>query len=186
LSTNLNLAFSSQPAYSQQQILGLLVGAQALGAVSGVASANGSSTGGVSIAGLGESVLNTQLTQTFLQPFTSKLGGALGLSDLNVGYNTTGGVSAAAVRRLGKNVSFTYGEQIGGPAPRTSLGIRVGNTITSAQLTFYETTGSDAFGALTPFSLSSSLTTAAPNYTLEAIEPPTGSGFVFSYQRHFW
>jgi autotransporter translocation and assembly factor TamB len=186
LSTNLHLAFSSEPSYSQQQILGLLVGAQALGAVSGVASSNGSSTGGVSIAGIGAGVLNTQLTQQFLQPFSSKLGGALGLSDLNVGYNTTGGVSAAAVRRLGKNISFTYGEQIGGPAPRTSLGVKIGSSISSAQLTFYQTAGADAFGSLTPFSLSNSLSTSPPNYTLQSIEPPTGSGFVFSYQRHFW
>jgi autotransporter translocation and assembly factor TamB len=185
LATHLQLAFSSQPAYSQQQILGLLIGVQALGAVSGVAQSNGTSNG-VSVAGLGEGVLDTQLTQRFLQPFTSKIGGALGLSDLNVNYNTAGGVSTTAIRRLGKNVSFTYGEQIGGANPRTSLGIRIGNTITSAQLTFYQTEGADAFGALTPFSVSNSLSNSPTNFTLESLEPPTGSGFIFSYQRHFW
>jgi autotransporter translocation and assembly factor TamB len=189
LSTHLRLAFSSQPAYSQQQILGLLVGAQALGAVSGVAQTSGSSSSGASIAGIGEGVLNTQLTQKFLQPFTSKLGGALGLSDLNLNYNTNGAVSAVARRTIGKNVSFSYGEQIGGPTPQTTLGINVGTAISGAQLTLYEAAGSqEAFGgqALTPFLQSGFLATTPPNYTLQAIAPPTGSGFVFSYQRHFW
>ena len=188
-STHLRLAFSSEPAYTQEQILGLLVNAQALGAVSGVAQTGGSTSNGPSIAGIGEGVLNTQLTQKFLQPFSNALGGALGLSDLNLNYNMNGAVSATARRRLGKNVSFTYGEQIGGPTPRTSLGINVGTDVSGAQLTFYQAAGSSqAFGgqALTPYLQSGFLATTPPNYTLEAIEPPTGSGFVFSYQRRFW
>jgi autotransporter translocation and assembly factor TamB len=188
LSTHLNLAFSSEPAYSQQQILGLLVGAQALGAVSGVAQTN-SSTGGASIAGVGAGVVNTELTQKFLQPFTSKLGGALGLSDLNVNYNVGGGVSAQARRKLGKNISFVAGSQFGGPTPRTSLGINVGSAITSAQLTLYNAPASQqAFGgqALTPYLQSGFLAQSPPNYALQSIVPPNGSGFVFSYQRHFW
>jgi autotransporter translocation and assembly factor TamB len=189
LSTHLHLAFSSQPSYSQEQILGLLVNAQALGAVSGVAQTGGTSSGGPSIAGIGEGLLNTQLTQKFLQPFSSALGGALGLSNLNLNYNMNGAVSATARRRIGKNISFTYGEQIGGPTPRTSVGINIGNDVSGAQLTFYQAAGSSqAFGgqALTPYLQSGFLATRPPNYTLEAIEPPTGSGFVFSYQRRFW
>ncbi len=188
-STHLNLAFSSQPAYTQQQILGLLVNAQALGAVSGVAQSGGSTDGTPSISGIGEGVLNTQLTQKFLQPFTNKLGGALGLSDLNVNYSVNGTVSAVARRTIGKNISFTYGEQIGGPSPRTSVGINIGSAIAGAQLTFFQAAGSEQpFGgqALTPFAQSGFLSNASPNYTLQAIEPPSGSGFVFSYQRHFW
>lgn len=190
LSTKLNLAFSSQPAYSKEQILGLLVNAQALGAVSGVAqSGSSSASSGPSITGIGEGLLNDQFTQKFLQPFSSKIGGALGLSDLNVNYNTNGAVSAVARRSLGKNISFTYGEQIGGPTPRTSIGINIGTAISGAQLTFYQAAGSSqAFGgqALTPYLQSGFLATSPPNYTLQAIEPPSGSGFVFSYQRHFW
>jgi autotransporter translocation and assembly factor TamB len=185
-STHLHLAFSSQPSYSEQQILGLLVNAQALGAVSGVAQSSGSSTNGVSIAGLGEGVLNTQLTQKFLQPFSSELGGALGLSDLNLNYDLNGGVSATARRVVAKNVSFVYGAQVGGPTPRTSLGINVGTAISGAQLTFFQSTGDNAFGRLTPFASSGFLADAQPNYTLQSIEPPSGSGFVFSYQRRFW
>lgn len=190
LSTKLNLAFSSQPAYSKEQILGLLVNAQALGAVSGVAQTGGTAgASGPSIAGIGEGVLNDQFTQKFLQPFSSKVGGALGLSDLNLNYNTNGAVSAVARRAIGKNISFTYGEQIGGPTPRTSVGINIGTAISGAQLTFYQASGSSqAFGgqALTPYLQSGFLATSPPNYTLQAIEPPSGSGFVFSYQRHFW
>jgi translocation and assembly module TamB len=189
LSTHLHLAFSSEPPYTQEQILGLLVNAQALGAVSGVAQTGGSNANGPTIAGIGEGLLNTQLTQKFLQPFSSALGGALGLSDLNLNYNTNGAVSASARRRIGKNISFTYGEQIGGPTPRTSLGIDIGTDVSGAQLTFYQAAGaSQAFGgqALTPYLQSGFLATTPPNYTLEAIEPPTGSGFVFSYQRRFW
>ncbi len=187
--THLHLAFSSEPSYTQEQILGLLVNAQALGAVAGVAQTGNSTSNGPSIAGIGEGLLNTQLTQKFLQPFSNALGGALGLSDLNLNYNTNGAVSASARRRIGKNISFTYGEQIGGPTPRTSLGINIGTNVSGAQLTFYQAAGSSqAFGgqALTPYLQSGFLATTPPNYTLEAIEPPTGSGFVFSYQRRFW
>ncbi len=191
LSTHLNLAFSSQPQYSQQQILGLLVNAQAFGAVSGVATTSGGSSGSgnSAITGIGEGVLNTQFTQKFLQPLSSSLGGALGLSDLNVNYNLNGAVSATARRKLGKNISFTYGEQIGGPTPRTSIGINVGSAISGAQLTIYQAAGSSrAFGgqSLTPYLQSGFLATSPPNYTLQSIEPPAGSGFVFSYQRKFW
>ena len=189
LSTHLQLAFSSQPTYSQEQILGLLVNAQALGAVSGIAQTGGSANNGVSIAGLGEGVVDTQLTQKFLQPFSSKLGGALGLSDLNLNYNLNGSVAASARRRIGKNISFVYGEQIGGPTPQTSVGINVGTQVSGAQLTFYQAAGSSqAFGgqALTPFLQSGFLAQTPPNYTLQAIAPPNGSGFVFSYQRRFW
>ena len=168
---------------------GLLVNAQALGAVSGVAQSGGSTANSPSIAGIGEGLVNTQLTQKFLQPFTSALGGAIGLSDLNVNYSPEGSVSATARRRIGKNVSFVYGQQFGGATPRTSLGVNVGNTVSGAQLTFYQAVGSnEAFGgqALTPFINSGFLSTEPPNYTLQSIVPPTGSGFVFSYQRHFW
>jgi len=189
LATHLHLAFSSEPPYSQEQILGLLVNAQALGAVSGVAQTGGSTANSPSVVGLGEGLVDTQLTQKFLQPFTSALGGAIGLSDLNLNYSTEGSVSASARRRIGKNVSFVYGQQFGGATPRTSLGVNVGNTVSGAQLTFYQAVGSnEAFGgqALTPFINSGFLSTAPPNYTLQSIEPPTGSGFVFSYQRRFW
>jgi hypothetical protein len=186
LAGNLHLAFSSDPPYDQQQILGLLVGAQALGAVSGVAQSGNSTANGVSIAGIGEGLANTQLTQKFLQPFSSALGGALGLSDLNINYSLNGAVSATARRKLGKNISFTYGEQIGGPTPRASIGIVVGNEVSGAQLTVYQAASTEAFGNLTPFLNSNMFSSAPPNYTLQAIEPPTGSGFVFSYQRRYW
>ncbi len=188
-STHLQLAFSSQPSYTQEQILGLLVNAQALGAVAGVAQTGNSASSGPSIAGIGEGLLNTQLTQKFLQPFSSALGGALGLSDLNLNYNMNGAVSASARRRIGKNVSFIYGEQIGGPTPQTSFGINVGTDVSGGQLTFYQAAGSSqAFGgqALTPYLQSGFLATTPPNYTLQAIAPPNGSGFVFSYQRRYW
>ena len=107
-------------------------------------------------------MLNTQLTQKFLQPVSSALGGALGLSDLNLNYSTNGAVSATARRRIGKNISFTYGEQIGGPTPRTSVGINIGTDVSGAQLTFYQAAGSSqAFGgqALTPYLQSGFLAT---------------------------
>ena len=63
----------------------------------------------------------------------------------------------------------------------------VGTDVSGAQLTLYQAAGSqEAFGSLTPFLNSGFLATTTPNYTLQAIEPPTGSGFVFSYQRRFW
>jgi autotransporter translocation and assembly factor TamB len=187
LATHLNLDFSSEPAYSREQILGLLVNAQALGAVSGVASTGSTSGNGVSLTGIGGGFLADQFTQRFLQPFSSKLGSALGLSSLDVNYGTNGAVSATARRRIGKNVSFVYGQQFGGAIQRTSVGINVGTAIAGAQLTFYQTIGSQSITAgLTPFLQSGFLNAQPTNYTLLSIEPPAGSGFVFSYQRKYW
>jgi len=187
LATHLNLDFSSQPPYSREQILGLLVNAQALGAVSGVASTGTTAGNGVSLTGIGGGLLADQFTQRFLQPFSSKLGSALGLSSLDVNYGTNGAVSATARRAIGKNISFVYGQQFGGSIQRTSVGINVGNAIAGAQLTFYQTLGSQSITAgLTPFLQSGFLNPQPTNYTLLSIEPPGGSGFVFSYQRKYW
>jgi hypothetical protein len=131
-------------------------------------------------------LVNTQLTQKFLQPFSSKLGSSLGLSDLNLNYSLNGAVSATARRKIGKNVSFVYGEQFGGPTPRSSVGINVGTDVSGAQLTLYQAPDQQGLGTLTPYLNSGFLAPTTPNYTLQSIIPPNGSGFVFSYQRRFW
>ena len=90
--TNLNLALSSNPSYSREQILGLLVNAQALGAVPGIETAN---TGNpISAGAIAGGLLSQEFTQTLLQPLGRSAGQALGFQDLSLGYDFNTGISA--------------------------------------------------------------------------------------------
>lgn len=180
--TSLNLAFDSTPGYGKAQILGLLVNAQALGAIGGLAQSgsNGSLPSPIADAAFG--YVEQQLSRSFLTPLGSGLGKALGLSNLNLGYGLTGGFSANASRRIGKNLEIVVGESLGYPQ-RESFGVRstLGKS-TSAQLTFFSSQGTSTFGSFSQSYLQSLNT----DQTIRAIEPPTsGSGFVFTLQKRF-
>lgn len=189
--TALNLTFASEPNHSREQIVGLLVNAQALGAVSGVPQTAGSGASGPSpIAGVTQGYINQQFTRTFLEPLEGSLGTALGLQDLQISYGFGGELSAVARRVIGKKLAIQYGQTLGGAGGigRQSLGVSLGGDAAAAQMTFYSSPGqTSAFGgsALTPYLQSGFLQQGPTNYTLQSIEPPAGSGFVFTYQRRF-
>lgn len=179
--TSLNLAFDSTPGYDKAQILGLLVNAQALGAIGGIASSNTSNLPSP-IASAAFGYVEGQFARSVLSPLGSGLGKALGLSNLNLGYGLTGGFTASASRRLGKNLELVVGESLGYPK-RESFGIRSSfNRDTSVQLTFFSSQGNATFGSFSQ----SYLQSLNSNQTLRAIEPPTsGSGFVFTLQKRY-
>lgn len=180
--TQLNLQLASNPDYDRAQILGLLVNAQAIGAVPGVASAQGSG-GAPSISGLAGGYLSGAFTRTLLQPIGGQVGNALGLEDLSLGYDFNNGFSAGATRALGKNLTVAVNQSFGADQ-RQSLAIAhpMGNAA-SMQFTLYDS------GQTSP-TIGSTTSLFAPtgptNFTLQALAPPAGSsGYVFSYQRKF-
>ena len=180
--TGLNLAFDSTPGYSKAQILGLLVNAQALGAIGGLAQSGSNGNLPSPIASAAFGYVEQQLSRSFLTPLGSGLGKALGFSNLNIGYGLTGGFTANASRRIGKNLEVVVGESLGYPQ-RQSFGVRttLGKS-TSAQLTFFSSQGTSTFGSFSQ----SYLQSINSDQTIRAIEPPTsGSGFVFTLQKRF-
>ncbi len=179
--TQLNVGLTSSPAYSREQILGLLVGAQALGAVSGVAPSTGGGAQQNPFQSLAEGQLGTLLTQNVLQPFSSKLGGALGLSNLAVTYLPGGSVNVGAKRKLFRNVNAVFASSFGQP-PRESVGLQAANPAgtTAAQVTFFTQPSANQ---LAPVQTTSLLST---NPSVTGAEPLNGNqGVSFSVQRKF-
>ncbi|GAC1303617.1 MAG: hypothetical protein NVSMB19_13720 [Vulcanimicrobiaceae bacterium] len=179
--TQLDVALTSSPNYSREQILGLLVGAQALGAVSGVQTA---ANGGPQInpfQAAAEGQLGSLLTRNILEPFSSQLGGAVGLSNLAINYNVGGSVSIGAQKKIFKNVNAVFAESFNTP-PRESIGLVASpNDATAIQLTFFSQPSSNRFDS---FEGARSLQSTNPSVT--SVQPARGSsGFSFSFQRKF-
>ena len=184
--TQLNLDLSSSPTYDKSQILGLLVNAQALGAVSGVAQTQGSGTGfnATNVAG---SFLGQQFTQNLLQPLGSQLGQSLGFENLALGYDFGNGFSAGARRQLGKHF-YTTINQTFGANQRQSIALNYDlPKNSSAALTFFSAGNETSRSILSDTHAFFGGGIFEPtNYTLEALQPPPGiSGLVLTYQRKY-
>jgi hypothetical protein len=180
--TALSVVFDSNPSYSQQQILGILVGAQALGAVSGLPTTPGSQTAQNPFQSLAEGQLGTLLTQSILEPFSSQIGSAIGLSNLSINYSPFGGASVGAQKRIFKNVSAVFAESFNYPQ-RQSIGLVASNSqrTTAAQLTFFSQPDANQFNVF-----EGAQTLNSSNNSVTASEPANGtSGFSFSLQRKF-
>jgi autotransporter translocation and assembly factor TamB len=178
--TSLNVALSSDPSYSREQILGLLVNAQALGAVSGVQTANGGAHQNPFQAAA-EGQLGSLLTQNLLEPFSSQLGSAVGLNNLAINYTPGSGVDVGAQKRLIKNVNAVFAESFNYP-PRESLGLRATpNNTTALQLTFFSQPSSNRYDT---FQGEQAL--QSNNSAVTDAEPANGtSGFALTLQRKF-
>ena len=183
--TQLNLDLASRPEYDRSQIVGLLVNAQALGAVSGVAQTSPGTTNGNALQNAALGFAGSQLTNAIFQPFSSSVGNALGFQTFGVSPSLTGGFTASATRKLGEHLTASFAESQTQTGQRQSVGIS-GNfsDATSVQLTLYGGGGgaSPVLGVIPPFGL-----TQPKNLELEALVPPEGSnGFVFSFVKKFW
>jgi hypothetical protein len=178
--TQLNVDLQSNPNYSREQILGLLVGAQALGAVSGVATTSqGAQQNPFQAAAAGQ--LGSLLTQNVLEPFSSELGGAVGLSNLAINYTPGGGVDLGAQKKIFKNVSAVFAESFSYPQ-RQSIGLIASpNDATAIQLTFFSQPSSNQYNTL-----QGAQSLISTNASVTGTEPANGSsGFSFSIQRKF-
>jgi TamB, inner membrane protein subunit of TAM complex len=182
--TGLALDFASQPGYDRGQIVGLLVGAQNLGAVSGVARTSPSSgSGGNPLQGVALGYIDQKFTQSLFEPFSSSIGRALGFSTFNLNAGLTGGFSASASRRLGKNLEASFSEATDAEGQRQSFALALNmSDASSLRLTLFGAgTQSRTIGVATPFA-----PTGPTNYQLQALAPSPGtSGYVFTYVRKF-
>ncbi len=180
IATQLDVALASNPNYSRQQILGLLVGAQTLGAVSGIQTASGGQQQNPFTA-LAAGQLGTLLTQNILEPFSSQLGGAVGLSNLAINYSLGGSFDIGAQKKLFKNVSAVFAESFNYP-PRQSIGLRINpSDATAIQLTVFSQPSSNRFDT---FSANAAL--QSNNQSVTSAQPASGtSGVSLSIQRKF-
>jgi autotransporter translocation and assembly factor TamB len=199
--TNLNIQLTSDPAYDRQQILGLLLGAPAIGAnslfdsqtpgqqLTAAGSLAGSSTvnrnGEFSVGQEAFGVVNAQFTRTLLAPFENAFGDALGLSSFALNIDYGGGVGLSARKILGKNVNFIYATSFAYPY-RQTFGFDIKPNPSSAiQVTVFQTIGVYSFGTssyggylFNPLQPVNQRATAA--------QPSTGTvGFSLSLQRLF-
>jgi hypothetical protein len=154
--TGLNIAFASTPEYDRQQILGLLVNAQSLGAVQGVASngkgASFSATGAVN--GIAEGQLNTLFTRNLLEPFDVAAGGALGLSNLEITNDLQAGFGLNAVKAFGKTMTLVYADTFNLPR-RQSLTLQAHPSAgMQYSLSLYNTQGESLMALEQPLAMS--------------------------------
>jgi TamB, inner membrane protein subunit of TAM complex len=179
--TRLDVALASDPSYSREQILGLLVGAQALGAVSGVATTNGGGPQQNPFQAAAEGQLGGLLTQNILEPFSSQIGSAVGLNNLAINYTPGGGASIGAQKKIFKDVEAVFASSFTYPQ-RQSIGLRASpNNATAIQLTFFSQPQSNQFDVF-----QGAQAFQSTNAAVTASQPATGStGFSLSFQRKF-
>lgn len=179
--TDLNVAFNSDPPYDREQILGLLVNAQSVGAVRGVAATGGGSLAPSSVVGeLAGDRLNTVFTRNLLEPLSVALGGGLGLQNLQIANDVTGGLGINAVKAFGKYVNVVFDESFN-EVRRTSWSLQAHPTVgTRLDLTAYTLQNQNAFALSLP----------PAQYSLDgaAVTTPMNSGtngVDFTFRRTF-
>lgn len=199
----LNVAFSTNPpGYSNEQILAMIAPFSSLvGGVAFAPSYSNQSINGVTPYGalnpvpgaqsigptatgtIGQeafNLLNAQFTAGVLAPFESALSAGLGVQDINVNVDYYGNVGFSVTRLLGKTVDFIYSQSFGIPA-RYSAGLQlIGGRNTSAQLSFYWTSGPQRLFE-TPSGTFASTSRVIVGQPLQG-----QSGFSFTLQRLYW
>ncbi|HEY1655073.1 MAG TPA: translocation/assembly module TamB domain-containing protein [Candidatus Tumulicola sp.] len=178
--TALNVAFSSDPPYDREQILGLLVNAQAFGAVRGVATTGGSFSASSAVAGLAAGQLNQVFTRNLLEPLSLALGENLGLTNLQITSDVQAGLGVSAAKAFGKNLTFIFAQSFN-ETRRTSWTLQAHPSIgTQLQLTAYTTQ------SVSVFALSQPPAQYANGTNLSTVLLGTGTnGLDFKFKRTF-
>ncbi len=178
--TQLNVDLQSDPSYDRAQILGLLIGVQALGAVSGVSPSGQPGAQANPYTALAQGQLGNLLTQNVLEPFSSQLGSAVGLNNLEVNYQPGGALGLGAQKQIAKNVDAVYAQSFNYPA-RQSIGLRATpKPSTAYQFTVFSQPDSSRLQTLQANDFLST------NQSVTSSEPSQGtSGFSASFQRKF-
>ncbi|MGA9943597.1 MAG: translocation/assembly module TamB domain-containing protein, partial [Candidatus Cybelea sp.] len=178
--TSLNLKMESQPPYSQEQILGLLVGAQNFGAVQGVQSTGQGFNASQMAGNLALGQLNTLFTRNVLQPFSSSLGGALGFTEVQLTTDIQAGLGISATKAFGA-VNAIFSQTFGLPRT-TSFGLEANPGVCSGlRLIWFNSDGPTLLAIQQPQPLALNVLTLTPVTTYV---PNVGqSGVAFSYVR---
>jgi hypothetical protein len=163
--TGSGITYASNPPYSQEQIIGLLLDASVFGAVNFGQQQNGTTLRGapgesnpllppgvtpyqagvINFNQEAFSILNGQLTQRLLSPIERVFTGRFGLTDFELTVDYGGGIGYNALKQIGKrDVYASFGQTLSTPS-RTSLGFTARpDAATSVQFSFFEQNGSPA------------------------------------------
>jgi autotransporter translocation and assembly factor TamB len=182
--TNMNLAFMSQPSYSREQILGLLVGAQQFGAVRGINTTGPSASIGSAAQQFALGQVNTLFAQAMLQPLSASLANALGFTTVQITTDIQTGLGINAVKALGKNVNAIFAQSFGYPSTQAITLEVQPDPATGLRLTWYTSTGATLFALQQqPLPVANNVLNLSP---WTQLPPPTGTnGITFSYVRKF-
>ena len=182
--TSMNLALASEPSYSRQQILGLLVGAQQFGAVRGVQTTGSQSfSAGTALANVGLGQLNTLFTRNLLEPVSSSLASALGFTTVAITTDIQTGLGVSAAKALGKNVRAIFSQTFGYPRTQAITFEASPNAATGYRFNWYTSTGPTLLAQQPAQPVGMDVLNLNRNTLLP---PVTGTnGISFSYQRKF-
>jgi autotransporter translocation and assembly factor TamB len=183
--TNMDLALASDPSYSREQILGLLVGAQQFGAVRGVQSTSGgNASAGAAAQSLAFGQLNTVFTRNLLEPLSASVGNALGFTEVQITSDIQSGLGVNAVKAFGKNVNAIFAQSFGYPKTQSIALEAHPDPATGLRVTAYSSEGPTLFAIQQqPQPIGIDALNLNP---LTAFTPITGSnGIAFSYLRKF-
>ncbi|HEY6327078.1 MAG TPA: translocation/assembly module TamB domain-containing protein [Candidatus Cybelea sp.] len=181
--THMNLALASDPSYSRQQILGILVGAQQFGAVRGVRSSGGSFSAGAAATNVALGQLNTVFTRTMLEPLSTSLAGTLGFNEVRISSDIQTGVGVSAVKAFGKYVNAIFAQTFGYPRTQSITLEAHPNPSTGLRATAFTAQGPTLLALQQPAPIGMDVMNLNP---LTQLPPLTGTnGVTFSYQVKF-
>ncbi|HVR46960.1 MAG TPA: translocation/assembly module TamB domain-containing protein [Candidatus Binatia bacterium] len=181
--THMNLALASDPSYSRQQILGMLVGAQQFGAVRGVRSSGGSFSAGSAAANVALGQLSTVFTRTMLEPLSSSLAGTLGFNEVRITSDIQTGVGVSAVKAFGKYVNAIFAQTFGYPRTQSITLEAHPNPSTGLRATAFTAQGPTLLALQQPAPIGMDIMNLNP---LTQLPPLTGTnGVTFSFQVKF-
>jgi hypothetical protein len=160
------IQYASNPPYSQEQIIGLLLDASVFGAVNFGTQQNGFTlrgapgesnpllppgvtpyqTGVINFNQEAFSILNGQFTHRIFGPIERLFTGRFGLTDFELTVDYGGGIGYNALKQIGhRDVYASFGQTLSSPV-RTTLGFTARpNATTAVQFNYFQQTGNPAF-----------------------------------------
>jgi len=160
------VTYSSNPPYSQEQIIGLLLDASLFGAVNFGQQQNGTTLRGapgesnpllppgvtpyqagvINFNQEAFSILNGQFTHRIFGPIESIFTGRFGLTDFELAVDYGGGIGYNALKQIGhRDVYASFGQTLSSPV-RTTLGFTARpNATESVQFNYFQQNGDPAF-----------------------------------------
>jgi len=160
------ITYSSNPPYSQEQIIGLLLDASLFGAVNFGQQQNGTTLRGapgesnpllppgvtpyqagvINFNQEAFSILNGQFTHRIFGPIERIFTGRFGLTDFELTVDYGGGIGYNALKQIGhRDVYASFGQTLSSPV-RTTLGFTARpNAVTSVQFNYFQQNGDPAF-----------------------------------------
>jgi hypothetical protein len=196
------ITYASNPPYSQEQIIGLLLDASLFGAVNFGQQQNGTTLRGapgesnpllppgvtpyqagvINFNQEAFSVLNGQFTHRIFGPIESLFTGRFGLTDFELTVDYGGGIGYNALKQIGhRDVYASFGQTLSSPV-RTTLGFTARpNATESVQFNYFQQNGDPAF------TNNANGTAAFTNVQrLRGIQPVSNrKGFTFSIVRKY-